>query len=138
MLPTSYDYGKMIKRTFVPNKQRRKNFMESLSDFIKRKRIENGLSKRKLAQIAGISHTEVHRLENGQRKSPSPSLLVSLAKALDTSVIEILVVANYLDSDFIDKDSLSFLDNYNGLSGEEKLDVKKYLDFIKSKRDRRN
>ncbi len=108
--------------------------MESLSAYIVRKRTENGYSRRKLAEIAGISHTEVHRLENGQRKSPSPTLLVSLAKALNTSVVEIFVTANYLEPDCIDQDSLCFLDVYNHLTEDEKLDVQKYIDFIKSKR----
>lgn len=108
--------------------------MECLSDFIKKKRIERGFSKRKLAEIAGISHTEVHRLENGQRKSPSPTVLVSLAKALDANVVEILVVANYLDAGCIDQDSLFLIDMYKCLSTEEKLDVQKYINFIKSKR----
>jgi len=108
--------------------------MESLSEFIKLNRLEKGLSKRKLAEAAGISHTEIHRLETGERRSPSPVVLTSIARALDLNVIQILAAANYLDSDSIDYDSICFLDIYNRLSEEEKLDVQKYIDFIKSKR----
>ncbi len=107
--------------------------MECLSEFIKKKRNEQGLSKRKLAEAAGISHTEIYRLENGERKSPSPMVLVSIAKVLSINPVEILVAAKYLDDNCIDKDSLCLIDLYKCLSTEEKQDVLRYIDFIKSK-----
>jgi HTH-type transcriptional regulator, competence development regulator len=56
--------------------------MISLSDFVKERRLLKHLSMRELAQKANISHTEVYRIENGERKNPSVPILTALAKAL--------------------------------------------------------
>ena len=43
-----------------------------LGVYVREKRQEKKLSIRKLAELAGISHTEIKRIEDGTRKQPSP------------------------------------------------------------------
>jgi transcriptional regulator with XRE-family HTH domain len=45
-------------------------------------RDERGLSLRELAQLAGIDHAYVHRLETGDKESPSDEALSKLIRAL--------------------------------------------------------
>ena len=46
-----------------------------------------------------LSHTEVHRIEIGERQSPSVPVLNALAEALGVSKEEMLQVAGYIDED---------------------------------------
>ena len=72
--------------------------MSAIGDFIKKHRTERGLSRNALAQKAGISHTEIHRIETGERKEPSLKTLIALAVALDIPQEEVLKVAGYAPS----------------------------------------
>lgn len=71
--------------------------MTTLADFIKERRNAKEWSKRKLAMEAEISHTEVHRIESGERKNPSANVLNSLADALGVPKEELLKIAGYID-----------------------------------------
>lgn len=73
--------------------------MPTLGEFIKERRKIKELSKRALARKAGISHTEVHRIENGERQNPSIPVLTALADNLGVAREEMLRVAGYLDED---------------------------------------
>lgn len=67
-----------------------------LGDFIREKREKLGLSRNALATAAGISHTELRRIEIGERKEPSGSTLKALARALDVPENKMLEVAGIL------------------------------------------
>ena len=71
----------------------------TLGEYIKNRRAELNLSRNMLAQKAGISHTEVHRIEVGDRKQPSLKVLCSLADALNVPQEDFLKVAGYSPSD---------------------------------------
>jgi HTH-type transcriptional regulator, competence development regulator len=45
-------------------------------------REERGLSLRELAQLAGIDHAYIYRLESGDKESPSDEVLTKLIRAL--------------------------------------------------------
>lgn len=68
-----------------------------LGKFIEILRNEKGLSQRQLAEKAGISHTEVWRLESGERKNPSPPVLKSLAPHLGVPYEELMKKAGYIE-----------------------------------------
>lgn len=70
--------------------------MNTLGEFIKERRIAKELSKRALAEKANISHTEVHRIENGDRKNPSVPVLNALADALGVPQEIMLQTAGYV------------------------------------------
>ena len=73
--------------------------MGALGDFIKERRLAKEWSKRKLAEKADISHSEVHRIENGERTNPSVPVLNALAEALGVSKDELLRIAGYKSDD---------------------------------------
>lgn len=69
--------------------------MNSLGEMIKDRRLSKGWSKRALAEKAGISHSEVHRIETGERTNPSVPVLNALAEALGIPKDDLLLVAGY-------------------------------------------
>lgn len=71
------------------------NEMSNVGDFIKERRLAKGMSKRALSEKAGISHSEVHRIENGERLNPSVPMLIALADALGIPQDDILMLAGY-------------------------------------------
>ncbi len=73
----------------------------TLGEYIKNKRTELGMSRNLLASKAGISHTEVQRIETSERKMPSLKVLCSLADALNIPQEEMLKVAGYAPADDI-------------------------------------
>ncbi len=73
----------------------------TLGEYIRNRRLDIGMSRNLLASKAGISHTEVHRIETGDRKQPSLKVLCALADALDVPQEEMLKVAGYAPSDDI-------------------------------------
>ena len=69
--------------------------MSKVGETIRERRLAKGMSKRQLAELAGISHSEVHRIENGERQNPSVPMLIALANALGIPQDDILVLAGY-------------------------------------------
>lgn len=59
-----------------------RNEMSNVGEVIKARRLAKGMSKRALAEKAGISHSEVHHIKNGERQNPSVPMLITLADAL--------------------------------------------------------
>ncbi|WP_122641321.1 helix-turn-helix domain-containing protein [Romboutsia sp. Marseille-P6047] len=52
-------------------------------EFLKENRLSKKLSLRGLSSIAGISHTEISKIENGEREHPSSSTLFKICNALE-------------------------------------------------------
>ncbi len=73
--------------------------MSKVGDVIKERRLAKGLSKRQLAEQAQISHSEVHRIENGERQNPSVPMLIAIAGVLGIPEDDILMLAGYKGSD---------------------------------------
>lgn len=73
--------------------------MSKVGNYIKERRLAKEWSKRTLAEKAGISHSEVHRIENGERTNPSVAMLYALADALGIPKEEILRQAGYKTDD---------------------------------------
>ena len=67
----------------------------TLGDFIKENRTKMNMSRNALAVNAGISHTEIMRIETNQRKLPSLKVLCSIADALCIPHEEIFKYAGY-------------------------------------------
>ncbi|GBG57783.1 transcriptional regulator [Sporomusaceae bacterium FL31] len=57
-----------------------------LAEIIKSLRENRSWSQRQLATIAGISNTEINRIESGERKQPSLMVLFQLSKAFEVPV----------------------------------------------------
>lgn len=71
----------------------------TLGEFIQMRRTALKLSRNMLATRAGISHTEVHRIETGERMQPSLKVLSSLAIALEVPQEELMKYAGYIPTD---------------------------------------
>lgn len=69
--------------------------MSNVGKVIKERRMAKGMSKRALAEKAGISHSEVHRIENGERQNPYIPMLTVLTDTLDIPQDDILILTGY-------------------------------------------
>lgn len=111
--------------------------MNVLGTYIKEKRIEKGLSIRRLAEFADISHTEVKRIENGLRKQTSPQVLRSIASALSVPYEDLMAAAGYIDEPVTETKSgtvTAGIKDAEDLSQEEIDQVNQYIAFLKSQR----
>jgi len=73
--------------------------LPTVADAVRSARERDGLTVRELARRAGISHTQVSRLESGEVTKPSPEVLVSIGKGLDQNPIPLLILAGHYDID---------------------------------------
>ena len=130
-----------------------------LGKFIRGKRTEKGLSQRELANAAGISNAEISRLEAGKRKASSPAVFKAIAKALNVPVEVLLEKSGIIEEGkrAVDKaldeigdmplpqaDQGSLQQEHpfeaetyisvDDLTDDEIADIKRYIEFIKSKR----
>ena len=111
--------------------------MNELGTYIKEKRTEKGLSIRRLAELANISHTEVKRIEDGLRKQTSPQVLRSIASALGAPYEELMSAAGYIDEPTAESYGGTVAVGIRGtddLSQEEIDQVNQYIALLKSQR----
>lgn len=122
-----------------------------LGIYIKEKRASLKMSQRDLASVSGVSNAEISRIESGIRKSPSTSVLKSIADALRVPFEELLSDVGIISSNYSHNDSdissatLTTEDSpvttknesyiYVGdLTTDEIKNVNQYILFIKSRR----
>jgi transcriptional regulator with XRE-family HTH domain len=68
----------------------RKDRPETLGEYVREQRERAGMSQRQLAAEAGVSFSNISRLESGFHAAPSPELLKSIADVLDIDLAELL------------------------------------------------
>jgi transcriptional regulator with XRE-family HTH domain len=71
----------------------------NISGYIKAKRLERNLSQRQLAELSGVSNTEIWQIENGRRQKVQPYILRSIAPHLGVSYEELLKIAGYISEE---------------------------------------
>ncbi len=126
----------------------------SLSDYVREMRKRKDWSQRDLATASGISNAEISRIESGKRKSPSPSVLKALAKAMNVPVAEMYKEAGIIEDgqhmveEALEKigdtpiseivpSGIATTDKYSlphDLSDEELREIMQYVDYLISKR----
>ena len=106
--------------------------MSEIGQLIKAKRLERGLSIRRLANICGISHSEVNKIEDGRRINSSALHLKAIAKALDIDQILIMTTAGYIDPVQSKKQLYTPLSDFEELNSAELKTVQLFIDFIRS------
>lgn len=93
-----------------------------------------------LAKLAGVARSYISRLEDNQYQHPSIEVISSLAKALDISLLELLEVGNYIDSE--ERRGLptfeSFLREKFGFSEKMIIEMKFAKELIEGKYRRRS
>ena len=67
-----------------------------LAEILRRMRLFMGYSKRSLAEAVGISHTELTRIENGNRENYNLLTLIKICDVLHIDFIAFLKITNYL------------------------------------------
>ncbi len=75
-----------------------KNDVVLLASIIKKRRITLGYSLRSLAKEVGISHTELARIENGNRTNFSLVVIARLCEILKLDFINLLTITGYIPS----------------------------------------
>jgi transcriptional regulator with XRE-family HTH domain len=76
-----------------------KNQNLNISEFIKLRREERALSQRQLAELGGVSNTEIWQIETGKRKKVQPFILRSMAPHLGVSYAELMKIAGYISDE---------------------------------------
>lgn len=66
-----------------------------IAEIIKKRRAKLGMSQRQLASVSGLSNSEISRIEAGERKRPSPAVLLALSAALDIPYEDLMREAGY-------------------------------------------
>lgn len=106
--------------------------MLNLGQFIKERRIEMGISQKKLGEACQLSDSEIMKIEKGDRKKPNWNNLCKIAKALSFHPFELLLVAGYISEQDINPNIK--------LRGLERLDnsdmdqVQLFIDFLLSRK----
>ena len=75
-----------------------------LAKILRDRRIELGISINSLAVRVGISHTEVSRIESGERQNYNLITLIRMCQILKLNFVRLLIVTEYLPTSY-DADS---------------------------------
>lgn len=67
----------------------------TLGEFVIERRKSFNITRNMLATKSGISHTEINRIETGERKQPSLKVISALAKALEVQPEKLMEYAGY-------------------------------------------
>lgn len=101
--------------------------MSKIGDYIFKVRNEQQISIRTLAKLSGISHSEINKIENGERSNPSPIHLKQISKVLGINQIECFKIAGYIDEDVHE----TFIYKY---SENELEEIKAYAERLHSQK----
>ena len=66
---------------------------QTVGMFITEAREKKGISKNQLAELCGVSHTEITRIESGEREVPNPKTLRKISKYIDVNFNELMNAA---------------------------------------------
>lgn len=70
-----------------------------VAEILKNRRLEKGLSIRKVAMLVQISNTELSRIEDGERENYNLKTLIKLCKVLEIDFVGLLKIAGYFDDE---------------------------------------
>ena len=70
----------------------------SFNIYLKQIRKNRKLSQRALADMIGVSNTEISRLESGERQKPSPLIIKKISDAFQIPVEEMMSKAGYMSN----------------------------------------
>ena len=66
---------------------------KTVGQMIAEAREEKGLSKNQLADLANVSHTEIARIESGERAVPNPKTLRKISQFIDVNYNDLMYAA---------------------------------------------
>lgn len=104
--------------------------MSKLGEFLKAIRTNQGLSLKDVYKATGISDSKLSRIENGSNASETaPSTLVSLARLYKISLIDLYLMAGYLDEDALSSYQKVF-SNVDLLNEDERNHIQAQIDLF--------
>ena len=120
----------------------------SFGDFVRYLRERRDLSLRELGRLADIDHAYIHRLESGEKESPSDEIVSALRRALKVSPTEAALLsglrARAAPSSLVElllgPEGESYTDlfdaalsmSFRGVRPESSNDWKKFLDKLRA------
>lgn len=101
-----------------------KNNYILMAEIFKSYRVFYGYSKRELARLVGISHTELSRIENCERENYNIVTLINMCNILHIDFIKLLKLCGYLPckKGEIDDDVLEFVNKFYKEKNESNCD----------------
>ena len=106
--------------------------MAGVGDVIKKNRELCGYSRKRLAEMSNISDSELMKIENGERKNPSWKNLREIAKALNISPIEFMIITGYITQK--DLNPVYMLKRIDKLDQDDLRDLQLFIDFLISRK----
>lgn len=104
--------------------------MDNIGVFLKKARIDNGLSLKDVQKQTGISDSILSRIENEKNHSgANPTALRSLSKLYGCSLIDIYVMAGYLDEEDLSSFTQVFR-NADLLTADERKNIQEQIDLF--------
>ena len=98
-----------------------------VGELVQKGREEKNLSMRQLAELAKVSHSDISRIESGEREVPNPKVLRKISKYIGVNYND-LMYASGLGAQ-VSPLNPYLIEHYRKLKGE---DLKKALDSIES------
>ena len=98
-----------------------------VGELVQKGREEQNLSMRQLAELAKVSHSDISRIESGEREVPNPKVLRKISKYIGVNYND-LMYASGLGAQ-VSPLNPYLIEHYKKLTGE---DLKKALDSIES------
>lgn len=102
--------------------------MSNIGKYLMKIRQKQQISIRQLAKLTGISHSEINKIENGERENPSPLHLKAIANAFGINQIECFKNAGYID-EHVKYPLPDFLLDF---SADELKQIQSYAEFLHS------
>lgn len=102
-----------------------------VGELIQKGREEQNLSMRQLAELAKVSHSDISRIESGEREVPNPKILRKISKYIGVNYNDLM----YASGLGVQISPLNpyLLEYYNGLKGEElKTNIKNIENTIEN------
>lgn len=109
--------------------------MNGIGCFLKSLREKNGLSMKDVQNRTGISNSILSRIENGKNQSGvSPSILCALSKLYNYNLVDLYILAGYLDDEALSSYRQVF-HNADLLTTDERKNIQELIDlFTKGRR----
>lgn len=106
-----------------------------LGAFVRAQRLQSGIGLRELARLSGISPANLHKIEAGSIKEPSPQSLQRLARHLGCDYEDLAMLAGYSLPEGLPNLPVYLRTKYDGLSGEEIRQVEGYVRFLQQQHE---
>lgn len=91
--------------------------MTKVGELIQKGRENNNLSMRQLAELANVSHSDISRIESGEREVPNPKVLRKISKYIGINYND-LMYASGLGAQ-VSKLNPYLTEYYNNLKGDD-------------------